>query len=315
LCASPIHQAIAVHEVEHPASQHQMGESSELEASTDTDSAAPQMRSWRKGEILGVGSHGRVFKAQSKKSGHIFVVKESTVDSNEYCDRLRHELEICHGLDHPNIVRCLGHEYCDHHLYIRLEYVPGGSLRNMLAEFGPLSQELMPIAMHGLLEGLEYLHTRNPPVVHRDIKSSNVLVDQNFCVKLSDFGCSKCDNLTTSFTTVGSVLWMAPEVIRGKSCGGHGRKADVWSLGCVFLEMATAEKPWSGKVFDNVWQAMKFIDSSDEVPAIPDGLPSAIHSLIGRCLRRSPSQRPWASELLAAEVMQSVACRKTTSNG
>merc|ERR1711879_970510 len=154
-----------------------------------------------------------------------------------------------------------------------------------------------------LLEGLEYLHSRSPPVVHRDIKSNNVLVGQDFCLKLADFGCSKCDDMTTSFTTVGSVLWMAPEVIRGQD-GGHGRKADIWSLGCVFIEMVTAERPWSPKSFDNMWQAMKHIEGSEETPLIPKDLPEALHDLIVCCVQRSPSQRASASELLAKEFLQ-----------
>jgi mitogen-activated protein kinase kinase kinase len=61
--------------------------------------------------------------------------------------------------------------------------------------------------------------------VHRDIKGANVLVDLNFCVRLADFGCSKRDDMTASYTTVGSIPWMAPEVIQRE--GGHGRKADI----------------------------------------------------------------------------------------
>jgi len=206
---------------------------------------------WKKGEKIGAGSHGCVYKAQDKLTGHLLVVKESVVKDDKYHDRLQRELDICKNLNHPHIVKCLGHEFYDCHLYIHLEYVPGGSLRCILNEFGPLEPDLVPIAMRGLLEGLDYLHTRSPPVVHRDIKSNNVLVGQDFCLKLSDFGCSKCDDLTTSFTTVGSVLWMAPEVMRGEACGGHGRKADIWSLGCVFIEMVTAERPWGSHTFDN----------------------------------------------------------------
>lgn len=267
---------------------------------------------WKKGDKIGAGSHGCVFKAQNSLDGSLFVVKESISNDEEYQDRLRRELEICKDLEHPHIVQCLGHEYCNRHLYVHLEYVAGGSLRYMLSEFGPIEQGLMPSAMRGLIEGLEYLHCRSPPVVHRDIKSANVLVGQDFCLKLADFGCSKCDDVTSSFTTVGSVLWMAPEVMRGHR-GGYGRKADIWSLGCVFIEMATAEKPWGNKKFDNVWQAMKHIEGSDETPPLPQTLSDALRNLISRCVRRSPSQRAGSSELLAHELIQGVASRVSTA--
>ncbi|CAE7571119.1 mkkA, partial [Symbiodinium sp. CCMP2456] len=125
----------------------------------------------------------------------------------------------------------------------------------------------------GVLAGLDYLHTRNPPVVHRDIKGANILVDLNFNVKLSDFGCSKREDLTKSFTTIGSIPWMAPEVISQQQ--GHGRKADIWSMGCAVLEMATAEKPWGNDAFDNVMYALRHISMTDAIPPIPDTLGEA----------------------------------------
>lgn len=261
---------------------------------------------WKKGEQIGSGSHGCVFKAQNIVTGHLFVVKENRANGTEYQDRLRRELDICKDLDHPHIVKCLGYDYCDHHLYVHLEYVSGGSLRGMLTEFGPLEQELMPVAMCGLVEGLNYLHTGSPPVVHRDIKSSNVLVGQDFCLKLADFGCSKRDDITISFSTVGSVLWMAPEVLRGQEGHGHGRKADIWSLGCVFIEMATAEKPWASKAFDNVFHAMKHIEGSEETPLVPSTLSKELRNLIARCLQRAESERALASELLEHELLKCV---------
>jgi serine/threonine protein kinase len=260
--------------------------------------------SWRKGEKIGAGSHGCVYKAQNIANGHFFVVKETTVEDSTYLDRLRRELDISKDLCHLNIVRTLGHDYVDQHLYIHLEYIPGGSLQSVLTEFGPVHHDLMPIAMQGLLAGLHYLHSRSPPVVHRDIKSPNVLVGQDFCLKLADFGCSKCDDTTNSFTTIGSVLWMAPEVIRGKQ-GGHGRKADIWSLGCVFIEMATAKRPWSEHAFDNQVAALLHIDRSDAVPCIPSSLPASAVDLIKQCVQRDPNSRPKASELVRHAFVQS----------
>jgi serine/threonine protein kinase len=257
---------------------------------------------WRKGCKIGAGAHGCVYKAQNLTNGHLFVVKETKMEDTVYLEKLRRELDICKDLCHPHIVRTLGHEYVEQHLYIHLEYVPGGSLRSILSEFGPLDHDIMPIAMRGLLKGLHYLHSRSPPVVHRDIKSPNVLVGQDFCMKLADFGCSKCDDSTESFTTIGSVLWMAPEVMRGKS-GGHGRKADIWSIGCVFIEMATAKLPWAENAFDNQLQALLHIERTEETPVIPGTLPATTIGLIRQCVQRDPACRPKASELLRHELV------------
>lgn len=277
-----------------------------------------QGRGWRLGEKIGSGSYGCVFKALDKETGLIFAVKRAVIEEHSEEDRcyratLQDEINICKDLRHPNIVSYLGHEYSDGYLYICLEYVPGGSMASILSEFGPLDGALLRTATRGLLEGLNYLHTRSPPVVHRDIKGANILVDLNFCVKLADFGCSKRETLTRSFTTIGSIPWMAPEVIQQQD--GYGRKADIWSLGCTLIEMATAEKPWGRDTFDNIMFALRHIGMSDEVPRIPTNIPDTSRDLILLCVQRAPDDRPWASELLEHEFVAFVPCRAGRQGG
>eukprot|EP00931_Biecheleriopsis_adriatica_P008401 TRINITY_DN109596_c0_g1_i1.p1 TRINITY_DN109596_c0_g1~~TRINITY_DN109596_c0_g1_i1.p1 ORF type:complete len:496 (-),score=76.74 TRINITY_DN109596_c0_g1_i1:62-1549(-) len=257
---------------------------------------------WIKGAPIGSGSHGCVYKALDTNSGRLFAVKQSIVDEcseedRKYRERLEEELEICKDLRHPNIVATMGFEYEKQHLYICLEYVPGGSMAALLHEFGPLSENLLSSATSGVLNGLDYLHTREPPVIHRDIKGANILVDVDFNVKLADFGCSKRSNVTTSYTTVGSVPWMAPEVIQ--QAEGYGRKADMWSLGCVLIEMATAEKPWGKDAFENVFFALRHIGMTEELPSIPDTMNELGQDFARRCLNRDADKRPSSSDLLS----------------
>lgn len=263
---------------------------------------------WIRGGKIGLGSYGCVYKALDKQTGHIFAVKKGAFedadpDDRKHLERLQDEINICKGLRHPHIVSYLGHEYSQGNLYILLEYVAGGSIAAVLNEFGPLEYHLLKTGTKGVLEGLDYLHTRSPPVVHRDIKGANLLVDQNFCVKLADFGCSKRDAQTRSFTTIGSIPWMAPEVMVQKD--GHGRKADIWSVGCTIIEMATADKPWGKNKFDNVMAAIKHIGMSGNTPPISDDVPADARDLISRCLKCSPDERPWSVELLAHDFIQS----------
>jgi len=257
---------------------------------------------WKKGDRIGTGSYGCVFKALHKDSGLIFAVKCAVLDENNEEDckfraRLEEELDICKRLRHPNIISFLGTDYEDNNLYIYLEFAAGGSLASVLHEFGPLGERLLQPATRGLLEGLNYLHTQDPPVVHRDIKGANILVDLKFTVKLADFGCSKRNTVTTSFTMIGSVPWMAPEVILQQD--GHGRKADIWSVGCTIIEMATAEKPWGDNMFDNLMFALSHIGLSTKIPTIPEAVSGDCHDLITRCLRRSAQDRPSTEDLLA----------------
>jgi hypothetical protein len=142
--------------------------------SAPSSSVCVKRTSWRQGDEIGKGAFGSVYLAQDSETGHLFAAKVSrsadqTEEEKKYTDTLQRELEICKGLHHTHIVACLGHEYTDGRLTIFLEYVSGGSLRRMLEKFGPLADTLLRKATSGILEGLCFLHTRAPPVVHRDL--------------------------------------------------------------------------------------------------------------------------------------------------
>lgn len=301
------------------ASPNEAG-TSNITPSSRVDSATPSSASacssqsqclrWRQGEEIGSGSYGHVYMAQCKGTGHIFAVKVSKVSGDKkVCKSLKQELDICKNLRHRHIVACLGHEIASGRLYIYLEYIPGGSLRHMVNQFGPLESDLLVKAVRGMVKGLSYLHKRNPPVVHRDLKGANVLIDLNFCVKLADFGCSKCDDMSNSFSKVGSIHWVAPEVLND---AGHGRKADIWSLGCVIIEIATAADPWGAGAFDNMMQAMYVIAASERTPPIPDVLSESARSLVRECLQRQPEERSSASQLLLHPCFQVESSRPST---
>jgi hypothetical protein len=241
---------------------------------------ALEIQEWTRGSIIGQGSYGQVFKALETSRGAVFAVKQAQVvlgDDSErrYIQKLAAELSIVSGLRHPHIVSYLGYE---------------------LKEFGPLCDSLLKNTIHGTLKGLDYLHSREPPVVHRDIKCANILVDLDTKVKLADFGCSKQSTVSTSFTSVGSIPWMAPEVILQQH--GYGRKADIWSFGCTNIEMATAELPWGRDAFDNTMFALRKIAMSDEIPPIPQTCDSNIRCLLSSCFIRKAEQRSDASSLL-----------------
>lgn len=263
---------------------------------------------WTCGEQIGSGGFGTIFKALDDKTGRMFVVKTAKLEHKQDTDRksaeaLSEELGICKDLRHRNIVSYLGHGHIDGNLHIFLEYVAGGSLARLLQNHGPLQDALLRKASRGLLQGLNYLHTRPVPVVHRDVKGANVLVGLDFCMKLADFGCSKSDVATQSLSIVGSIPWMAPEVLQ--QCG-HGRKADIWSYGCTVLEMATAESnPWCRK-FDNLMSAWKHIAMSDAMPPIPADLCDDAQEFIASCIRRKSDERLGSHDLLEFRFVSEV---------
>ncbi|GFH14465.1 protein kinase domain-containing protein, partial [Haematococcus lacustris] len=169
----------------------------------------------------------------------------------------------------------------------------GGSIASLLSRFGPLSEPVIRLFTRQLLSGLAYLHAQR--TMHRDVKGANLLVEKTGCIKLADFGMAKTIAEAVSFTKSfkGSAFWMAPEVIRQQ---GHGVAADIWSLGCTVLEMATGKPPWA-QCATQV-QAIFKIASSSELPAVPAALSPQASEFILLCLQRDPAARPSAEALL-----------------
>jgi len=264
----------------------------------------PLSKSWRRGSLLGQGSYGSVYKAQDCDTGRVFAVKQAPLhsDDEQKCsERLKAEIDIYRSLRHPNIVTCLGSGEVDGLLCLYLEFLPAGSMASILKEFGALTEVQLQRATRGATEGLAYLHSRSPPIVHRDVKGANLLVGSNFEVKWGDFGCSRHQMNTQTFTTIGSIPWIAPEVIVQQN--GYGRKADIWSLGCTVLEMATAKNPWDELGFDNIVFALQHIGMTNSIPTIPQAVPEGARVFITFCLRRRPEERPDKQQLLEHEYI------------
>mmetsp|Transcript_7745 Transcript_7745/g.20633 ORF Transcript_7745/g.20633 Transcript_7745/m.20633 type:complete len:601 (-) Transcript_7745:579-2381(-) len=256
--------------------------------------------SWKMGDSVGSGSFGNVYLGLNNDTGELLAIKSvSLMDDSgnsqrqEALEQLEHEVSLLSGLDHPNVVRYVGTMREGASLLIFLEYVPGGSISSLLARFGRLPEAVICVYTRQLLSGLAYLHAQR--TVHRDVKGANLLVETNGRVKLTDFGMAKQMVEAASFTKSfkGSAYWMAPEVVRQQ---GHGMAADIWSLGCTVLEMATGKPPWT-QCTTQV-QAIFKIASSQDLPAIPEFLSPQATEFVLLCLQRDPSARPSAESLL-----------------
>mmetsp|Transcript_12867 Transcript_12867/g.40421 ORF Transcript_12867/g.40421 Transcript_12867/m.40421 type:complete len:500 (-) Transcript_12867:45-1544(-) len=261
---------------------------------------------WIRGDILGRGSLGTVFEALDQKTGQVIAVKEVPInaadeDDKKFVSSLENEVCILQHLKHPHIVSYLGHDKIDGCLYLYLECMPGGTMTQALQLYGAFDESLIGDYSKQLLDGLQYLHTRSPPVVHRDIKGSNILIGLDCRAKLADFGCSKRAQETMTHTMRGSIPWMAPEVI---AHARYGRAADIWSFGCVAIEMGTARVPWGR--FDNQMAAMLKIGMSKETPQLPEGISAVSEDFIRRCVVRDQTCRPTATELLEHEFVRDI---------
>lgn len=283
-------------------------------ASSGGDPSENQIR-WKKGEMLGQGAFGVVYLGLNQDSGELMAVKQLSREevSGKEINSLENEIKLLQSLWHPNIVRYMGTEINNSTLSIFLEYVPGGSLKALIDKFGALEESVSQTYTRQLLLGLEYLH--NNGIAHRDIKGGNCLVGNDGVIKLADFGNSKHwrakagtsgmkpggspDNHSTGTSNdiKGTPSWMAPEVIREQGSGSISwRKADVWSLACTTLEMASGRAPWSQ--FSNSVTILYHIACQETLPEYPSGASMEMTSFLNMCLQREPSKRPDISSLL-----------------
>lgn len=247
--------------------------------------------SWIKIELLGSGAFGTVYKALTNH-GIFFAVKEvSLLGGKERFLQLQKEIEIYSRFEHENIVRYIGTDKEYEKLYVFLELMPNGSLETLYEEKSLTDSEVSTITRQ-ILSALKFLHDQN--VLHRDIKCANILVGERGSVKLADFGWAKDTNKDAAKSSVGTPLYMAPEVVRSENEFSYGSAADIWSLGCTVLEMLTRKPPYPDTIG---WRVLWKIGKG-EFPVVPNYISEDAQNFIRKCLRANPSDRPTAAELL-----------------
>jgi len=255
---------------------------------------------WKKGDLLGKGSFGKVYMGMNEATGELIAVKQvqiKTDDDQAQAKEIENEIRLMQDLRHPNIVSLLGTQRSGNKLNILMEFVPGKSLDSLLEKFGAFSEKVIRSYTVQLLSALAYCHANR--VVHRDIKGKNILIDTKGNLKLADFGSAKrFDNaLSKDAPSVSynyTPLWTAPEVL----VGNYDSKVDIWSLGCVLIEMASGKPPWSECNFENPFRALYHIGNSNSIPKIPESLSPEAKEFIQYCLQRNPDERPSAEKCL-----------------
>ena len=239
---------------------------------------------WMKGSLIGKGTFGRVYLGMNITTGEPLAVKQIEVNKRaagqdkdkvkEMMKALDQEIDTMQHLDHVNIVQYLGCERKEISISIFLEYIPGGSIGSCLRKHGRFEEKVVSSLTRQTLAGLSYLHSEG--ILHRDLKADNILLDLDGTCKISDFGISKkSDNIYGNDSTnsmQGSVFWMAPEVVRSHG-QGYSAKVDIWSLGCVVLEMFAGKRPWSK---EEVIGAIYKLGNLGLAPPIPDDVSGSI---------------------------------------
>lgn len=262
---------------------------------------------WIKGEIIGKGSFGAVYLALNVTTGEMMAVKQVTVPQFSSQDEsvismveaLKSEVSTLKDLNHLNIVQYLGFEEKEGIYSLFLEYVAGGSVGSLIRMYGRFDDQLIRHLTVQVLRGLAYLHSTG--ILHRDMKADNLLLDNDGVCKISDFGISRKSNniySNSDMTMRGTVFWMAPEMV--DTAHGYSAKVDIWSLGCVVLEMYAGKRPWSN--FEVV-AAMFQIGKSKTAPPIPDDTKDLISAsgknFLDMCFEINPEKRPTADFLVS----------------
>ncbi|KAJ6011397.1 hypothetical protein N7451_002809 [Penicillium sp. IBT 35674x] len=263
-----------------------------------------------RGQLIGKGTYGRVYLGMNADNGEVLAVKQVEINPRiagtdtdrikEMVNALDQEIDTMQHLEHPNIVQYLGCERGELSISIYLEYISGGSVGSCLRKHGKFEESVVKSLTRQTLSGLAYLHDKG--ILHRDMKSDNILLDLDGTCKISDFGISKkTDNIYGNDSTnsmQGSVFWMAPEVIQSKG-QGYSAKVDIWSLGCVVLEMFAGRRPWSK---EEAIGAIFKLGSLGQAPPIPDDVSAnaslAALSFMWDCFTVDSAERPTAGTLL-----------------
>ncbi|EFJ09552.1 hypothetical protein SELMODRAFT_46485, partial [Selaginella moellendorffii] len=247
------------------------------------------------GERVGIGSYGEVYHGEW--SGTEVAVKKFLDQdfSGDAMMEFRSEVQIMRGLKHPNVVLFMGAVAHPPNLAIVTEYLPRGSLFKLLHRpHNQLDRRRRLQMALDVAEGMNYLHSCKPVIVHRDLKSPNLLVDRNWVVKVCDFGLSRIKHSTflSSKSTAGTPEWMAPEVLRNEP---SNEKSDVFSFGVILWELATSQKPWHGM---NPMQVVGAVGFQHRRLPIPPDVDPSIASIIQECWQNDPSQRPSFEKIL-----------------
>ncbi|KAK9120158.1 hypothetical protein Scep_018251 [Stephania cephalantha] len=280
---------------------------------------AAATKNFRPESLLGEGGFGRVYKGRLESTGQVVAVKQLDRDGLQGNREFLVEVLMLSLLHHSNLVNLIG--YCadgDQRLLV-YEFMPLGSLEDHLHDLPPDKEPLdwntrMKIAA-GAAKGLEYLHDKaNPPVIYRDFKSSNILLDEGFHPKLSDFGLAKLgpvgDKSHVSTRVMGTYGYCAPEYAM---TGQLTVKSDVYSFGVVFLELITGRKAidgtqphgeqnlvaWARPMFHDRRKFVKLADPLLQGKYPMRGLYQAL-AVASMCIQEQAATRPLIGDVVTA---------------
>ncbi len=269
-----------------------------------TERSAVESLGYRIEAVIGKGGMGVVYRAFDMRLRRIVALKlmapELALDER-FRKRFARESELAMSLEHPNVVPIYDAGETDGHLYLAMRYVEGSDLKELLRREGVLEPARALAICRQVAQALDAAHDRG--LVHRDVKPSNVLIDEREHVYLGDFGLTRRvsdqDVPLAGARSLGTPAYLAPEQIEGRPVDG---RADVYSLGCLLYECATGNAPFSG----GSRMAVIWAHLEEDPPAASEcnpGLPAALDPVIQKAMAKEPADR----QTTCSELMEAVA--------
>ena len=241
--------------------------------------------------LIGDGGMANVYLAYDrtlKRHVAIKMLRYELSKDEGFIKRFKRESAQVINLDHPNIVHVYTVGDYKQQPFIVMEYVNGKTLKDYLREHGALDPQTAIHVMTQLAEGVLYAHQNK--IIHRDLKSQNIMITEDQVVKITDFGIALSSNeadITQTNTIMGSVHYLAPELARGNLAT---ERSDIYALGIILYELLTCDVPFKGEGAVNI--ALQHLEA--EMPSIKlvnDQLPNSLDNIISRCTSKQPSER------------------------
>lgn len=258
-------------------------------------------------ETLGEGGMGKVYKAIDRRTKRVVAVKalhSALMNDAENRRRLANEGQLLLEFSHPNIVKVYEVGETDNEGYLVMELLSGGTLKDYLAKHHPLPLEKIRRFALQICDGLAEIHKRG--IVHRDLKTTNLMLDENETARIMDFGLSK-SSLVSMKTTLGAVLgtlgYVAPEQIMGRDVDA---RTDIFSFGVVLYELCANQLPFSGENEMAVIHAI-FNKTPTPISALRPDLPKRLGEIIEKCLQTDVKSRYQTIEQVGDDLRNLVA--------
>jgi serine/threonine protein kinase len=277
--------------------QDKMEDASKMEGSEESETDSVFVSSRQQIDILhsvGRGAFGSVRAVRLKKTGKIFAMKMIPLDLSDPTVRKQAvgELRMLHELSHPNVVSYHGAFYQEGMIHIVLECMDG-TLADVLKSGPPMPEAIIAEIVRETLAGLAYLHAHH--TIHRDFKPSNLLLNENGQVKITDFGVSAHLGSTMAKATswVGTTVYMSPERVQGAN---YSYSSDIWSLGLTALECCLGKFPYPPRVNASFFDLLDtIVNQPSPMPPVDAPYSASFREFISACLEKSPETRPTAT--------------------